>query len=137
MTEYPIIITPLTQEDGGGYLGFVPDLAGCMSDGETPEEALANTREAIGEWLDSARRRNMKIPAPHSAAARARSEREMLVAQLREAAKNINDMDDRLCAIEDVIREIEERLDHEDAWRRFSDIAGLPVDHRGKVRHSA
>jgi hypothetical protein len=31
--DYPIIIRPLTAEDGGGYLAEVPDLPGCMRDG--------------------------------------------------------------------------------------------------------
>ena len=40
--DYPVIVQPLPAEDGGGFLALVPDLPGCMSDGETPEEALAN-----------------------------------------------------------------------------------------------
>ena len=43
----PVVITPLTAEDGGGFAATVPDLPGCMSDGETPEEALGNVRDAI------------------------------------------------------------------------------------------
>ena len=45
--DYPVHIEPLSQEDGGGFVALVPDLPGCMSDGETPEEALANVRDAI------------------------------------------------------------------------------------------
>jgi len=33
--------------EGGGYLIEFPDLPGCMSDGETPEEAIANGRDAL------------------------------------------------------------------------------------------
>ena len=40
--EYPVRIERLADSDGGGYLATVPDLPGCMSDGETPEEALKN-----------------------------------------------------------------------------------------------
>ena len=39
---YPVTIVPLSVDDGGGYAAVVPDLPGCMSDGESPEEALAN-----------------------------------------------------------------------------------------------
>ena len=39
--DYPVLIEPLPVEDGGGFVATVPDLPGCMSDGETPEEALA------------------------------------------------------------------------------------------------
>ena len=37
--DYAVMIAPLSAEDGGGFLATVPDLPGCMSDGETPEEA--------------------------------------------------------------------------------------------------
>ena len=44
-------IRPLTKEEGGGWLASFPDLPGCMSDGETPEEALRNAAEAEAAWL--------------------------------------------------------------------------------------
>ena len=65
--DYAIVITPLSDRDGGGFAGYVPDLPGCMSDGESHEEALANTRLAIQEWIDTARKLGRKIPAPGSA----------------------------------------------------------------------
>lgn len=45
MPEYPgyaFMLRPLSTEEGEGWLISYPDLPGCMSDGETPEEALAN-----------------------------------------------------------------------------------------------
>lgn len=51
--EYMVRFEPLSEEDGGGYIAIVPDLPGCMSDGETPEEALVNVQEAISSWLES------------------------------------------------------------------------------------
>jgi len=35
--DYPVLIEPLSLEDGGGFLATVPDLPGCMSDGDTAE----------------------------------------------------------------------------------------------------
>jgi predicted RNase H-like HicB family nuclease len=61
---YPVLIEPLTAEDGGGFLATVPDLPGCMTDGETPEEALANVRGAIAEWIEEAETLGWPIPAP-------------------------------------------------------------------------
>jgi antitoxin HicB len=46
-----IELRPLTEEEGGGWLAMFPDLPGCMSDGETPEEALHNAAEAESSWL--------------------------------------------------------------------------------------
>ena len=53
--NYPFEISPLSQEDGGGYLITFPDLPGCRSDGETPEEAINNGFDAAQAWLETAR----------------------------------------------------------------------------------
>jgi len=62
--EYPFEIKLLSQEDGGGYLIEFPDLPGCISDGDTIEEAIANGQDAMQEWLDACSELNRKIPAP-------------------------------------------------------------------------
>lgn len=33
--EYPVIIEPLPQNEGGGFVALLPDLPGCVSDGGT------------------------------------------------------------------------------------------------------
>jgi antitoxin HicB len=38
--KYSAIIRPLSKEEGGGYLIEIPELPGCMADGETVEEAF-------------------------------------------------------------------------------------------------
>ncbi len=62
--DYPVFVEPLAAQDGGGFLATVPDLPGCMSDGETPEEALANVREAIADWVEEARALGRPVPKP-------------------------------------------------------------------------
>lgn len=62
--EYRIILEPLSEEDGGGWLAQVPQLPGCMSDGETPEEAAHNVQDAITAWLEAAREMGGPIPNP-------------------------------------------------------------------------
>ncbi len=52
--EYAVLLSPLPADDGGGFVATVPDLPGCMSDGETPEEALANVQDAIECWIEAA-----------------------------------------------------------------------------------
>lgn len=47
-----------------GYLGFVPELPGCMTAGETPAEALANLEEAMAAWLETALAEGHAIPDP-------------------------------------------------------------------------
>jgi antitoxin HicB len=62
--DYSVVITPLSAEDGGGYLATVPDLPGCMSDGASREEAARNIGDAILEWIDEANRLGRKVPLP-------------------------------------------------------------------------
>lgn len=62
--NYPVIVVPLSSEEGGGFLASVPDLPGCMSDGETPAEAIDNVIDAIAEWIDASRQLGRDIPTP-------------------------------------------------------------------------
>ncbi len=42
----------LEPSEEGGYTAYVPSLPGCISEGETTEEAMANLREAIELYLE-------------------------------------------------------------------------------------
>ena len=44
-------VKQLDKTEGGGFLVTFPDLPGCVSDGETLEEAVANAADAENEWL--------------------------------------------------------------------------------------
>jgi antitoxin HicB len=61
---YKVVIEPLSAEDGGGFLATVPELPGCMSDGETRAEALTNVEDAIATWIYCARKMGQAIPEP-------------------------------------------------------------------------
>ncbi|RAK17369.1 putative RNase H-like HicB family nuclease [Anoxybacillus vitaminiphilus] len=61
---YKIHLEPISEEDGGGWLATIPELKGCMSDGETPEEAIKNLEDAKFEWLTEAIERGITIPVP-------------------------------------------------------------------------
>lgn len=61
---YRVVIEPLPPEDGGGYFATVPDLPGCMSDGESPEEAVHNVQDAIASWIEVASAAGRPIPLP-------------------------------------------------------------------------
>lgn len=58
------MLEPLAEADGGGWLATVPALPGCMADGETPEEALADAESAVTEWLDAAKTLQRDVPSP-------------------------------------------------------------------------
>jgi antitoxin HicB len=62
--EYSVIIEPLPDNEGGGFVALVPDLPGCMSDGETAEAALASVRDAVAAWIEEAKALARDIPKP-------------------------------------------------------------------------
>jgi predicted RNase H-like HicB family nuclease len=43
----------------GGYWAEVPALPGCVTEGETMEEVMANLKDAIEGWLEVANRREV------------------------------------------------------------------------------
>jgi antitoxin HicB len=60
--NYPFEVRPLSENEGGGFLISFPDLPGCISDGETPEEAIKNGLDAAKSWLETAKEFNDPIP---------------------------------------------------------------------------
>ena len=67
--RYRISLKPLTAEDGGGWLAKVPELPGCMSDGDTPQEAVENVMDAIACWIEAAEEDGRTVPTPVGAEA--------------------------------------------------------------------
>jgi predicted RNase H-like HicB family nuclease len=49
----PIIIYPDLED--GGWIAEVPSLPGCITQGETYEEVIANVDDAIETWLEGAK----------------------------------------------------------------------------------
>ena len=52
----------LEREADGGYVASVPALPGCVSEGDTRADALANIREAIEAYLDDCRDAGEPLP---------------------------------------------------------------------------
>jgi len=52
------------SEADKAFLVEVPELPGCMADGATQEKALANSKKAIAEWIETARELGRPIPPP-------------------------------------------------------------------------
>jgi antitoxin HicB len=70
--DYSFKIAPLSAEDGGGFLITFPDLPGCMSDGESVEEAITNGRDAFEQWAAVQHDENRAMPVPGASADAAR-----------------------------------------------------------------
>lgn len=58
--EYTVILEP--NDEGEGYTASVPALAGCVSVGDTQEEALENIKDAIALWVRMAQKKGEPIP---------------------------------------------------------------------------
>jgi predicted RNase H-like HicB family nuclease len=57
--RYTVLLEP---EEDGGFVVSVPALPGCISQGDTREEALANVREAIALYVEDCREAGDPVP---------------------------------------------------------------------------
>jgi len=61
-SKYEIII--FWSEEDDAFVAEVPELAGCMADGNTYQETLANAEQVIREWIETAQELGRAIPEP-------------------------------------------------------------------------
>ena len=59
--KYRVLIE---QDEDGVFVAQVPALPGCVTQGATRPEALANAREAIAAYLESLEKHDEPIPPP-------------------------------------------------------------------------
>jgi antitoxin HicB len=89
LDQYQFTVRPLSKAEGGGYLVDYPDIPGCMSDGETIEEAIKNGREALHDCIEVFKESGRKIPKPTIEAAQWRQRLpRTLYAKLKKQAEN-------------------------------------------------
>ena len=62
MNRYEIIM--YWSDEDERYIAEVPELPGCMADGETRSEVLENVERIIIEWLETAQLEGRAIPVP-------------------------------------------------------------------------
>ena len=130
--KYAIMVFPLSKQDGGGFVGVVPDLPGCMSDGETAEEAARNAQDAIADWVGTAKKLNRKIPKPGAAIKKAKAASEKVI----EAIHALQSLDERLNELAADVKELREIQENATAWQRFVDITVLPASKAKSKRQT-
>jgi predicted RNase H-like HicB family nuclease len=64
MNKYRYEIIIYWSKDDDAYIAEVPELSGCMADGETYYEALENVETIIDEWIETAVQLGRNIPQP-------------------------------------------------------------------------
>ena len=62
MYKYEIII--YWSDEDKAYVAEVPELPGCMAQGDSQEMALANAKDAIQLWIDTANEFGDQVPEP-------------------------------------------------------------------------
>lgn len=62
MDRYEIILFWSAEDEA--FVAEVPELPGCMAHGATQEEALANAKQAVQLWVDTAREFGDPVPEP-------------------------------------------------------------------------
>ena len=60
--RYELII--YWSEEDNAFIVDVPELAGCMADGQTYQEAVANAEIVIQEWIATAQQLGRSVPEP-------------------------------------------------------------------------
>lgn len=63
--NYASEISVIPEDEGGGYLAYISLLPGCMTDGETVEEAYTNLQDAKREWIIDMLDRGLPINEPN------------------------------------------------------------------------
>jgi predicted RNase H-like HicB family nuclease len=61
--RYAVVLTPTDQADEVGYTVTVPSLPGCITEGDSVDEALREAREAIALFLETLDEDGEPIPA--------------------------------------------------------------------------
>ena len=61
MTNYEIIVYWSIEDNA--FIAEVPELAGCMADGQSYVEAIKNAEIAIAEWIETAQLMGRSIPS--------------------------------------------------------------------------
>ena len=61
-SKYEIII--FWSAEDNAFVAEVPELPGCVADGNSYQEALSNAEQSIQEWIDTAKELGRAVPEP-------------------------------------------------------------------------
>lgn len=106
--EYSVRIA---WSDGeGAYLAMVPELPGCVADGATLEEALANVKQIAAEWVEVAKEEGRQVPPPVSVEDEARAVHQLQNEMNAQVGKAIEQ------AVQEVVKKISESESAPERW---------------------
>lgn len=61
---YSVRLNQLSEVDGGGWIASIPELRGCLADGQTPDEAYEELKTVLEFWLQVAKEEEKVVPQP-------------------------------------------------------------------------
>jgi len=128
-SKYIIVVAPLSEEDGGGFIAKIPDLPGCMGDGDTRESAVKDAMNAMVEWIDAYQKMGRTVPEPGDALKVVEARRAKEAALLNDILNRLQNNEAKLDGIDerldDLKADIQFLMDQEleaEAWERFEII---------------
>ena len=62
--DYPINVSPIPVDEGGGHMVSIPDLPGCIADGNTIDDAIAEAHDAFDAWVMAEQEDKGELPVP-------------------------------------------------------------------------
>lgn len=62
LIKYELIV--YWSDEDSAFIVEVPELPGCLADGQTYQEAVTNAEIVIQEWIETAKELNRPIPTP-------------------------------------------------------------------------
>ena len=62
--DYVVQVEPIPPFKGGGWIGRVPNLPECMSDGDDLESLKVSIADAIETWISAVHRLGRPVPRP-------------------------------------------------------------------------
>mgnify|MGYP001062265185 CR=1 FL=1 len=108
---YPAVIVQLSDEDGGGFAAYAPDLYGCMGDGETQEAALLDLQSAILEWIDETVRLGRPVPEPGSCLKAQEADQKHLLDVIQKQDRLLEAQDELIAGLDAAVAGVQSELD--------------------------
>lgn len=104
--DYPTLVMPLSEEDGGGFAAYIPDLPGCMGDGDTAEAAVSDAYLAAEAWIETNEELGRETPEPGSTIVAGRKRQAALLEALKAALHYADHADGKIAKLESQIQNL-------------------------------
>jgi predicted RNase H-like HicB family nuclease len=120
-TDYGMIV--VWSEEDDAYLARALELPGCVADGKSREEAVANAVDVIQDWIETAKELGREVPAPLSDQQYYEQAKEMAAQNQAQFQKAVNE------AVQRVLKDFLPKLQEPGRYGVFSAGTAWRVIH--------